>query len=83
LVIREVLTMKSLAEMIVKNSEEKIPIGALLVADELILPQDLDFALEHQRYSKRPIGEILVQIGALKSDELERTLELQNTSRSH
>jgi hypothetical protein len=75
--------MTSLAEMIVKNSNEKVPIGALLVVDELILPQDLDFALEHQKYSKRPIGEILVQIGALKSDDLERALELQNRPRSH
>jgi len=80
---REVLTMKSLAEMIVKNSKDKVPIGALLVVDELILPQDLDFALEHQKYSRRPIGEILVQIGALQSDELERALELQNSTRSH
>jgi hypothetical protein len=75
--------MTSLAEMIVKNSNEKVPIGALLVVDELILPQDLDFALEHQKYSRRPIGEILVQIGALKSDDLERALELQNRPRSH
>jgi len=55
------------------------PIGAMLVAGEYIVPQDLDFALEHQRYSKHLIGEILVRMGAVDRDELERVLNLQKT----
>jgi hypothetical protein len=51
----------------------------MLVAGEYIVPQDLDFALEHQRYSKHLIGEILVRIGAVDRDELERVLNLQKT----
>jgi hypothetical protein len=53
------------------------PIGSLLVAEEYIVPQDLDFALEHQKHSKGLIGEILVRIGAVEPRELERVLDLQ------
>jgi hypothetical protein len=53
------------------------PIGSLLVAEEYIVPQDLDFALEHQKHSKGLIGEILVRIGAVEPGELERVLDIQ------
>ena len=53
------------------------PIGSLLVAEEYIIPQDLDFALEHQKHSKALIGEILVRIGAVDPRELERVLHIQ------
>jgi len=72
--------MVSLAEMVVKNSKEKVPIGTLLIADQLILPQDLDFALEHQKYSRQLLGEILVRIGALERADLDRILVLQEKS---
>lgn len=75
--------MENLAELIVKNSKERVPIGTLLVVDELILPQDLDFALEHQRHSKELLGEILVRIGALNPDDLDKVLKLQSTTCSH
>ncbi len=74
--------MTSLAEMMVKNSKTKVPIGTLLVIDELILPQDLDFALEHQRHTRELIGEILVRIGALDPDDLDKILKLQQESKS-
>jgi len=63
--------------MIVRNSSEQVPIGALLLAEEIILPQDLDFALDHQKYTREPIGEILVRIGALDITDLKMILELQ------
>jgi hypothetical protein len=53
------------------------PIGSLLVAEEYIVPQDLDFALEHQKHSKGLIGQILVRIGAVEPQELERALDIQ------
>ena len=53
------------------------PIGSLLVAEEYIIPQDLDFALEHQKHSKGLIGEILVRIGAVERRALERVLDIQ------
>jgi hypothetical protein len=49
----------------------------MLVAEEYIVPQDLDFALEHQKHSKALIGEILVRIGAVEQPQLERVLNLQ------
>ncbi len=53
------------------------PIGSMLVAEEYIIPQDLDFALEHQKHSKGLIGEILVRIGAVEPKELEKVLTIQ------
>jgi hypothetical protein len=66
-----------IAKMIVKSCRERVPIGALLLAEEIILPQDLDFALDHQKHSRQLIGEILVKIGALNPDDLKKVLELQ------
>jgi hypothetical protein len=53
------------------------PIGSMLVAEEYIIPQDLDFALEHQKHSKGLIGEILVRIGAVEPNVLEKVLTIQ------
>ena len=53
------------------------PIGLLFVAEEHIIPQDLDFALEHQKHSKGLIGEILVRIGAVEPRDLQRVLDIQ------
>jgi len=72
--------MKRLAEIIVNNSTEKVPLGTLLLVDELILPQDLDLALEHQKHSKQLLGQILLRLGAVKHDDLDRTLKLQSRS---
>ncbi len=69
--------MMETAKMIVRNCRERVPIGALLLAEEIILPQDLDFALDHQKYTKELIGEILVRIGALDKADLKKVLELQ------
>lgn len=66
-----------------KNCGLKVPIGTLLLADGKILPQDLEFALEHQKHSRQLLGEILVRIGALKRPDLDRALELQKTIRFH
>jgi len=59
------------------HPSEVPPIGSLLVAEEYIIPQDLDFALEHQKHGKGLIGEILVRIGAVEPGELERVLNIQ------
>ncbi len=65
------------ARLIVKNCREQVPIGALLLAEEIILPQDLDLALEQQKYTKEPIGQILVRLGALDKTVLAEVLEIQ------
>ncbi len=68
-----------LAEMVTKHSKIKVPLGTLLLADGLILPQDLEFALDHQKYSQQLLGQILVRIGALTQYELDRILKLQSS----
>ena len=75
--------MKNFTGLAVKTSTEKVPIGTLLLAEETILPQDLEFALDHQRHSKQLIGEILITIGALQPDDLDKALKLQNSGRSY
>lgn len=55
----------------------KPQIGELLLERELIIQHDLDFALEHQKYSKESLGEILVRMGALDLTDLEKTLAAQ------
>jgi len=72
----------SLAEMVVENIDGKVPLGVLLLADEFIIPQDLYLALDHQRYSKEPLGEILIKIGALTQEDLDRALNLQRRRHS-
>lgn len=70
--------MTSMAEIIVTKIKDKVPLGTLLILDELIIPQDLDFALDHQKHSNQLIGQILIHIGALNHDELENALQLQS-----
>jgi hypothetical protein len=79
----EEVKMNGLAETAVKTGNARIPIGTILLADEMILPQDLDFALEHQKYCKDLLGEILVRIGALKRDDLDKALRLQTAITSY
>lgn len=74
---KECGAMSSLLETVVRGSKTRIPLGKILVAYGLILPQDLDFALDHQKFSRQPLGEILVRIGALNPNDLERILQLQ------
>lgn len=70
--------MDNLTEIADLVSEEKVPpIGQLLIRGGFIIPQDLDFALEHQKYSKEALGDILVRMGALEQEDLEKVLSLQ------
>ncbi len=71
--------MNSLEEMVTRKNKTRVPLGNLLISHELILPHDLDFALEHQRFSKLLLGEILIRMGALNPDDLNRILELQGS----
>jgi len=69
--------MNILTEAVEKSTRNRILLGNLLLADGLILPQDLELALDHQIYTRQLLGEILVRIGALKKDDLEKMLQLQ------
>jgi hypothetical protein len=69
--------MTELAKMLVQSSIVRVPLGMILLVDNLILQQDLDMALEQQKHSKQLLGEILMRLGALKRNELEMALNLQ------
>lgn len=49
-------------------------LGQLLMDNQLIIPHDLEFALEHQQYSNEPLGQILVRMGALDKRDLDKIL---------
>jgi hypothetical protein len=58
---REEDFMESVMELSNTACASAVPvIGKMLLAGEYIVPQDLEFALEHQRHSQEPLGEILV-----------------------
>ncbi len=50
------------------------PIGQMLMEKDRIVPQDLEFALDHQKNSHDLIGQILVRMGALGETELDEIL---------
>ena len=54
------------------------PIGQMLMEREQIVPQDLEFALDHQKNSHDLIGQILVRMGALGETELNEVLVEQS-----
>jgi hypothetical protein len=58
------------------------PLGQLLVDGEVIIPHDLEFALEHQQYSNEPLGQILVRMGALNTEDLEKVMTIWSRNAS-
>lgn len=55
-------------------------LGQLLLKGGHIIPQDLEFALEHQKYTNDPLGDILVRMGALHPDILDQVLFVQTSA---
>lgn len=58
------------------------PIGQMLMEKDQIVPQDLEFALDHQKNSQDLIGRILVRMGALREAELNEVL-VEQSKKSH
>jgi hypothetical protein len=69
--------IKGSKEQTARISTEKLPIGVLLLANDSILLQDLEFALDHQKFSRQLLGEILVNMGAAEQEDIDRALTLQ------
>ena len=53
-------------------------LGSLLVEDDLLSPDELERALEEQRRTGRPLGEILVDQGSMSGTALARALARQH-----
>jgi hypothetical protein len=64
------------------KKEGVCPIGQMLMEKDRIVPQDLEFALEHQKNSHDLIGQILVRMGALRETELNEVL-VEQSETSH
>lgn len=56
-------------------------IGQLLVEGGYIIQQDLDFALEHQKYTNQLLGGILIRMGAVDPEELDKIVLLQQSAK--
>src|SRR5207302_11289107 len=56
----------------------RIPLGRLLVEKRLLGEEELDLALERQRENHRPLGQILLDMGAITQQNLARTLTEQH-----
>lgn len=57
-------------------------LGQLLLKAGYIIPQDLEFALEHQQYTQQPLGDILIRIGAVEREDLENVLRMQDAGKN-
>ena len=60
-----------------RQKNESIKIGEMCRKMGYITPEDLDWALDRM---KRRLGEILIEIGILKDNELQLALSLQKES---
>jgi len=65
------------AEASITDVSTKTLLGELLLTNGAIIPHDLEFALEHQEYSRELIGEILFKMGAVNREQLESALGMQ------
>lgn len=56
-------------------------LGQLLLTGGFIIPQDLEFALEHQQYTHQQLGDILIRMGALEREDLDNVLFIQKAGK--
>jgi hypothetical protein len=54
------------------------PIGQMLMESNAIIPQDLEFALDHQQFSNELLGQILLRMGAVTDNDLNAVLDAQS-----
>ena len=61
----------------IRYQEKPERLGDLLVDQEIVLPEDIDEALEKQTQSMMPLGNILKEQGKISDDQLDQVLEMQ------
>lgn len=64
-------------QSIKRPAEGRLRLGELLVSTQQITRAQLDDVLQKQKHSKKKIGEILVEEGYVKPQQIERALTLQ------
>jgi hypothetical protein len=68
-------------ERVVQTVTEDIFLGEVLLGAEIITKEELEKAMHRHHKTGFPIGEVLIQMGALTEDELEAGVELQQRLR--
>ncbi|MFC1812707.1 hypothetical protein ACFL03_08445 [Thermodesulfobacteriota bacterium] len=71
------ITAEQLHIALGRQEKESIKIGEICKKMGYITPEDLNWALDRM---KRRLGEILIEIGVLKDNELQHALALQKES---
>ena len=61
----------------IRYQEKPERLGDLLIDQEILLPEDIDEALEKQSHSLMPLGDILVEQGKVNDEQLDQVLEMQ------
>src|SRR5690554_4245951 len=59
--------------------EMRFLLGQMLLNDNLISQAQLDHALKHQRQTKKPLGEVLVELGFLDAKVVQDALKRQRS----
>lgn len=57
-----------------KVNNKNIPIGELLLQNKIITQEQLDYALKVQKSRDKRLGDVLIELGYVKEDELTKTL---------
>ncbi|HVY61821.1 MAG TPA: DUF4388 domain-containing protein [Planctomycetota bacterium] len=74
---REKLVHFAQGEITLLASEKKVKIGEMLVASGKISAEDLDYALQQQKKSKKRLGEILIEEGFVSEDDIAEIVKQQ------
>jgi len=74
---REKLVHFAQGEITLLASEKKVRLGEMLVSTGKISAEDLDYALQQQKKSKKKLGEILIEEGFVSEDDIAEIVKQQ------
>ncbi len=57
-----------------KHNQKNIPIGEVLLEDKMITQEQLDYALKVQKSRGKRLGDMLIELGYVKEDEIAKAL---------
>ncbi|MFH1244902.1 MAG: hypothetical protein V1662_00265 [Candidatus Omnitrophota bacterium] len=61
-----------------KHSPEKEKLGQVLIREEMITPEQLEYALQAQKQQGGLLGEILIQLGFTTEEDIAQALAIQH-----
>ena len=57
-----------------KHNQKNVPIGEVLLEDKMITQEQLDYALKVQKSRGKRLGDMLIELGYVKEDEIAKAL---------